>query len=371
MRLVQLGSEPADACASWQAHDDATARMLARFRGLYRMREFDYLQPARLQPGVARRLRRPYVVRVSYADWGQPDAPLVLCTGGVANCAMRFSFLAAELSHHFRVVCMDWLGRGRSGWLADDSEYAMPTYVEQVRQMLDHLAGHALDGGDRQLTRAARPILLGSSLGGSVAIEFAARHPQRVARLVLNDVGPSIPAARRRRRAQALARFYLFRTPDELLRRVGAAQKHDGPVDADIRRFIAHHQTRWSVEHGGRIYRHDPRALTAYRKEAQNSVDQWASWSQVQCPVLLMHGMESDALSRQTIARMRRAHPVLVAHIPGTGHTPVLSDRHQTGVIAQWLRDDLPTMANADFSVPHAAPRETWQWPATLAGGMP
>jgi pimeloyl-ACP methyl ester carboxylesterase len=58
-------------------------------------------------------------VSVAYADWGPADAPVVLCCGGVANVAMRFNYLAADLSDRFRVICMDWLGRGRSGWMAD------------------------------------------------------------------------------------------------------------------------------------------------------------------------------------------------------------------------------------------------------------
>lgn len=350
MRLVHGSGDGAhdDAYRLWHAHDEAVVRLADRFRGLVRQRSFDYVQPLRLQPQVPARLRRVYATPVAYADWGPADAPLVVCAGGVANTAMRFAFLAAELGRDHRVVCMDWLGRGRSGWLADVSEYAMPTYVEQLRQMLVHLGAGA-----------RRPaVLLGSSLGGSVAIEFAARFPARVARLVLNDVGPSIPRERRQRRAETLARFHVFRTPEELSRRVGAAHKNDGPVSEEIRQFIAWHQTRWSSENAARVYRHDPRALLAYREAARRSVDQWQAWRRVRCPVLLLHGMQSDALSARTIARMQRLHPITVAHIPDTGHTPVLSDRNQTRCIREWLHGD--GRAAPAFSIPHARPREAW-----------
>ena len=63
----------------------------------------------------------------------------MLCCGGVANVAMRFHYLASDLSDHFRVVCMDWLGRGRSGWLAAEDDYSLATYAEQLRQMIRHL----------------------------------------------------------------------------------------------------------------------------------------------------------------------------------------------------------------------------------------
>ncbi len=362
MRLVHASGDerrPDAAQRLWQAHDAAIAPLLGRFRGLYRQRSFDYVQPLRLQGGVPRRHRRPYAVPVAYTDWGPRDAPLLVCTGGVANTAMRFAFAAAELSRERRVICMDWLGRGRSGWLADASEYGLPTYVEQLRQLLDHLVADGAHGA---------PVdLLGSSLGGSASIAFAAMQPARVRRLVLNDVGPSMARARRRRRAETLARFHVFRTPEEMSRRVGAAQKNDGPVSEEIRQFIAWHQTRWSSENAARVYRHDPRAMLAYRDEAQHDLDQWAEWQQVRCPVLLLHGLQSDALSARTIARMRRGHAVTVAHIPDTGHTPVLCDRHQTRSIADWLRGD--GLAATEFSIPHALPREPWPAPRSADAG--
>jgi pimeloyl-ACP methyl ester carboxylesterase len=326
----------------WLAWDAAAERLGARFDSLYRHGRFDYRQPLRLQQGAPQRLRKPYTVPVAYTDWGPADAPLLLACGGVANTAMRFAFLAADLQREgFRVVCMDWLGRGRSGWLADDHEYVFETYLEQLRQMIHHLG--------------APPVaLLGSSMGGSLAIELAARHPALVSRLILNDVGPHIPRTRRQRRSHTLARWYVFRTPADIERKVGAAQKNDGPVGDDIRRFIAWHQTRWSAEEGGRVYRHDPRALLAYRDDARHGVNQWAAWEQVSCPVLLLHGLQSDALLPATVARMQQR-PITLAQIPDTGHTPVLSDRHQTLVIRDWLRGGLA--GPLALSIPHARAR--------------
>lgn len=325
----------------WDEHDLRAAELTAHFVPLHRMRFFDFLQTADRQAGAPARLVKPYTTPVAYTDWGPREAPIVVCVGGVANTAMRFAFLAAELCASHRVICMDWVGRGCSGWLADDLEYRLETYVSQLRQLVEHLGG--------------RPVAIaGSSMGGSVAMEFAARCPALVERLVLNDIGAHMPQERRVRRAETLARFYVFRNPDELLRKVGAAQKNDGIVSADVRLFIGHHQTRWSPENAGRIYRADPRAMLAYQREAQADVDQWEAWGEVRCPTLLLHGMESDALSTATIARMDRMHPMTVAHIPKTGHTPVLCDGHQTHCIGDWLRGNGET--RPAFSIPLAAP---------------
>ena len=329
----------------WDQYMAIASQVVGRFHGQFRLERFDYMHPVALQPGTPRRLRRPYPVSVAYADWGPADAPVVLCCGGVANVAMRFNYLAADLSDHFRVICMDWLGRGRSGWMADQGDYSLATYAEQLRQMVMHLGG--------------RPVaLLGSSMGGSAAIELIARHPELVERLILNDVGPHIPARRRLRRAETIARHYVFRSPSDLLRKVGASQKNDGPLGDDIRFNLTFHQTRWSEDEGGRIYRHDVRALQAYRQDAQRSLTQWGQWRKVHCPLLLVHGLLSDALLPATIARMQRGKAITLMHVPDTGHTPLLADRNQTAFIRDWLLGSL--RAAGSWSVLHAPPREPY-----------
>lgn len=348
--LVDIGWEPATRgprrpLATWRDYMAQASRIVGRFHGQFQLQRFDYQHPVRLQPGTPRRLRKPYAVSVAYTEWGPADAPVLVCVGGVANVAMRFSYLASDLCDRFRVICMDWLGRGRSGWLAAEGDYGLATYAEQLRQMILHLGG--------------RPVtVLGSSMGGSAAIALMAREPRLIERLILNDVGPHIPARRRRRRAETIARHYVFREPSELLRKVGASQKNDGPAGEDIRFNLSFHQTRWCDEEGGRIYRHDVRAMQAYRRDAQRSLLQWTEWRHVHCPVLLIHGMQSDALFEPTIRRMMRGKQVQLMRIPDTGHAPLLADRHHTGFIRQWLLgEDMP---EGEFSVLHAPPREAY-----------
>ena len=326
---------------SWDEYMALAKRILDRFDGKFDLRHFDYHHPVRLQK-CALRFRKPYPVKVAYTDWGEPASPIIVCVGGVANSAMRFNYLASDLESDFRVICMDWVGRGRSGWMADERDYSLATYVEQIRQLIDHLASGPV-------------ILLGSSLGGSAAIEFASRHPSMVTKLILNDIGPYIPHKRRARRSQTLARHYVFRDPADLLRKIGASQKNDGPISDDIRFNVTFHQTRWSDEESGRVYRHDVRALQAYKEDAKTSIDQWRHWKRVRCPVLTIHGMLSDALLEPTIKRMRDNRRVSFMHVPDTGHTPVLSDRNQNWFIRQWLTGD---MEAREWTVLHARLRD-------------
>jgi len=316
-------------------------RVIARFDHQFDLKHFDYIHPVRLQK-CHPRFRKPYPVKVAYTEWGDPVNPVMICLGGVANTAMRFNYLAADLEQRYRVVSMDWLGRGRSGWMADETDYTLSTYVEQVRQLIDHLGGGPV-------------MLLGSSMGGSVGIEIAARYPKMVSKLILNDIGPYIPVGRRRRRSQTLARHYVFRDPADLLRKIGASQKNDGPISDDIRFNVTFHQTKWSDEEGGRVYRHDVRALQAYKKDAAHSLDQWKLWKKIRCPVFLIHGMLSDALLEPTIKRMQENEKVTVMHVPDTGHTPVLSDRNQNWFIREWLAN---AVDSREWTVLHARLRD-------------
>jgi len=135
-----------------------------------------------------------------------------------------------------------------------------------------------------------------------------------------------------------------------------ASQKNDGPASDDIRFNLTFHQTRWSDEEGGRIYRHDVRALQAYRVGARKSLEQWVLWRSIDCPMLLIHGLQSDALLAPTIERMSRGKRITLMHLPDTGHAPLLADRNQIGFIREWLQGLHPH--DAEWSVLHAPARE-------------
>jgi pimeloyl-ACP methyl ester carboxylesterase len=330
---------------SWDSYMAMASRIVGRFHNEFQLRHFDYMHPVRLQRETPRRFRKVYPVKVAYTEWGPQDAPVVICCGGVTNTAMRFNYLAAELAHSSRVICMDWVGRGLSGWMADENDYSLATCTEQLLQMIKHVG-------------AAPVTLIGSSLGGSAAIALAARHPKLVSAVILNDIGPHMPKSRRKRRSQTLARHYVFRHPSDLLRRIGASQKNDGPISDDIRFNLTFHQTRWCNVEGARVYRHDPRAMQAYRRDAQEALNQWKEWERLRCPTLLIHGLCSDALVQSTIDRMARTKSIKVMHVPDTGHTPVLADRNQIWFIEQWLRDSLELAS--EWTVLHAAKREMY-----------
>jgi len=316
---------------TWEEYELIIQRTIAPNEGRFDLCYFNYIHPVSLQGHWPERQRKATPVRLSYTSWGDPDAPTVVMIGGIANTARRWDFLAAALSqdHGFHAVCLDWAGRGMSAWMPWEGDYTQDCHVEQVRQFIEHL-----DCG--------QVSIIGSSLGGSTATALVARHPGLVKRLVLNDIGPFMPAERRRRRAEAVARHHVFDRPAALFRRTGASAKNEGPVTEDELIHNTYFQTMWSDSHNGRVYRHDIRALQAYAKSAQDSLNQWDDWARLDIPVLVIHGMVSDALLPETVAEMIRKEGVTLMEVPDTGHTPALSDRNQIHFVCDWLANGTP-----------------------------
>ncbi len=105
-------------------------------------------------------------------EWGEPDAPSVVCLHGVTAHGERFIQLAEERwARHFRVIAPDLRGHGRSGW---DPPFDFATHVEDLVETIDGLG-------------LERPDWVGHSFGGRLILELAARRPDRIRRAVLLD----------------------------------------------------------------------------------------------------------------------------------------------------------------------------------------
>ena len=101
-------------------------------------------------------------------EWGEPDAPVVVCLHGVTGTGALFAGLAGWLTQ-FRVLAPDLRGHGRSTW---EPPWRIDTHLEDLLETFDDI----------------QPVAwVGHSFGGRLTIELAARHPELVRRAVLLD----------------------------------------------------------------------------------------------------------------------------------------------------------------------------------------
>ena len=115
-----------------------------------------------------------------YVEWGAADAPAIVALHGLRSFAYTWEPVALPLADRFRIIALDQRGRGQSDWDPQRRYYA-EHYVRDLEALVDHLD-------------LARFVLIGHSMGGSNAFVYAGAHPERLAGLVIEDMGPGASA---------------------------------------------------------------------------------------------------------------------------------------------------------------------------------
>ena len=116
-------------------------------------------------------------MRLHVHDWGPAGAPPVLCLHGVTSWGGRFRRLAQERLGAYHVFAPDLRGHGVSDW---EPPWNLGTHTDDLVDTLDALHLEHVD-------------VVGHSFGGRLALELAARKPERVGRLVLLDPAVWVP----------------------------------------------------------------------------------------------------------------------------------------------------------------------------------
>jgi pimeloyl-ACP methyl ester carboxylesterase len=245
----------------------------------------------------------------------RPGAPAVLCLPGLTRNCRDFAALAAALSQTHRVLTPDLRGRGRSDYDPQWRNYQPLTYVADVAQLLVAM-------------QAPRVALVGTSLGGLIAMTMAVMQPQALAAVVLNDIGPEVDPA-------GLARIagYVGKLPPVVTWEDAAAQARliNGyalPDFTDVQWQQFARCTYRDDGHGRPVLDMDPQIGAAMREPAGPAPDLWPLFAALgPVPTLAIRGGHSDILSAATLGRMRATKPDLrVLEVPGRGHAPTLDE---------------------------------------------
>lgn len=107
-------------------------------------------------------------------DSSPPDAPVVLLVHGIAGNAAQWDAIIPALAERYRVLAPDLLGHGQSA--KPRTDYSLGAYAVGLRDLLLAL----------ELEHAT---VVGHSLGGGVAMQFAYAYPTMCERLVLVSSG--------------------------------------------------------------------------------------------------------------------------------------------------------------------------------------
>lgn len=254
---------------------------------------------------------------------GSPGSPVVMMIHGLAGQAHTFDGIATKLASNYHVYCLDVRGRGESSW-GPPNEYGFDTYVADLEAIRDGLGLHRLN-------------LVGTSMGGIISMHYAARFPQHVDRVVLNDIGPEIDP-------QGLQRIlsYVTNAPEmfaDMKAVVRYYKEHYAPMvehlpDDQIAEF-ARYNVRKS-DTGVYVWKMDP----AVRSGAapQPAMDPWDAWKAITAPALILRGGNSDVLTAAIAQKMLEAKPgTQLVEVPGVGHAPILTEPAAVKALEEFL----------------------------------
>jgi pimeloyl-ACP methyl ester carboxylesterase len=250
-------------------------------------------------------------LRVHYLDWGNPGAPPVVCVHGYTSSAQAFNALARRLHDRYHFVAMDVRGHGESAW--------SPAGAYQYRDQVGDLAAVVDKLGLSRFT------LIGTSMGGIIAMAYAGAHPDRLTHLVINDIGPDVEAGSQRITQMVGSRPDEFGTLDDAM----AYRRQMSPIVAgralDDQRELALGVLRQRPD-GRWIWKMDPAYIEQRVKIGPPERPAlWPALQRVTCPTLVVWGSDSDVLSEAQARRMvdTLADGELVT-VPGVGHAPTL-----------------------------------------------
>jgi esterase len=253
-----------------------------------------------------------------YVDYGGEGEVVVALHGYVQN-AHAFDGLAQALVPHVRLLAMDMRGRGDSFW-GPRNTYRMNYYLQDMRQFFETL----------NLLKFA---LIGTSMGGTLALLYAMAHPFEVTRLVLNDIVFDNNRAGVVRTSQRYGRAPAkFATMRDALAWFQDERDNLGALGEEQRSaWVSHFLI--PIATGGFRFKCDPELLNlaqAIRPDlgpAQQSYRRMVGEQagRLRMPVLILRGGKSDVVLPAGARQMANMVPCgRWSEVPNVGHCPTL-----------------------------------------------
>ena len=228
-------------------------------------------------------------LNLHYLDWGDPGHPPLVLLHGLRGHAHSWDAVSAALCSDYHVLALDQRGRGDSDW-ATDGDYTGAAYVSDLVGFCDGLGLESF-------------TLIGHSMGGRNSMSFAGRHPQRLQKLVIVDIGPTVDPAGGQRITREMQQV-----PEEFDSFEAVVEYMEGQnrfaSDRVLRRRLQH-ATR--VQPNGKIgWRYDLATIRDQRVNgtAPPAEDLWPLLPNITCPTLVVRGKESDLLARDAAQKM-------------------------------------------------------------------
>jgi len=263
-------------------------------------------------------------------SYGPEDSRLtVLCLHGLTRNHQDFEPMIAALPGHYRFIAVDVRGRGKSAHDPQPDNYDPRIYAKDMGGLLDKLG----------LSRVA---LIGTSMGGLISILMIRTMKERVAGIVLNDVGPVVEKdgiARIASYAGKVRPVTGWESAADAVKTIQGAAFPDMPEE----RWMDFARRTYKQLPGGEVVLdYDPNIARSLGKVKPGALTNFFLWrvfgATKKAPLLVVRGEMSDILSARTAELMVKRHPdARLATVPRVGHAPILDEPQAVSAITDFL----------------------------------
>lgn len=244
-------------------------------------------------------------LKLHYLDWGTAEKTPMLLLHGLRGHAHSWDDFSAAMCQDYHVLALDQRGRGESDW-ATDGDYSTDAFVADLTGFCEVLNLESF-------------ILVGHSMGGRNSMAFAARHANKLQKLVVVDIGPLIdPRGGKRITNEIIAvpeEFDSFESVVEYM-----SKQNRFLSDRVLRRRLQY--ATKTIPNGKVGWRYDI-AVREHRRQgtAGPALDLFPMLKNITCPTLIVRGMETDMLSPELVNQMLQELPnAQTVDIPEAAH---------------------------------------------------
>ncbi|HEY0802522.1 MAG TPA: alpha/beta hydrolase [Steroidobacteraceae bacterium] len=255
-----------------------------------------------------------------------PRAATVLCLHGLTRNSRDFEDLAPHLQSRYRVVVPDLRGRGFSARDPNPQNYQPAIYVQDILALIDSV-------GAPQVT------VIGTSLGGLLAMMLGVGHRARITGIVLNDIGPEADPVGIERIKGYAGRLPPPKDWSDAIAQTKIMFGEAWPNLADERWSAIVRRGYREAAAGVLRVDADPMIGEMMRASPPATASLWPFWNALRgIPMLAIRGELSDILSGATFARMKAEIPDLEQlEVAQRGHAPLLDEPECLAALDEFL----------------------------------
>ena len=241
--------------------------------------------------------------KVHYVDWGNPGKRPFIMLHGINRTGHSFDKVAPLLQPDYHVIAMTLRGHGDSDW-SPKHEYLAEHHASDLHALIEQL-------------NLRDVVLNGNSMGGRVVQVYAGQHPERVWKIIVDDVGPERPQSVTNTLTSRIGQETEgWASEEELLKSIRGNRTRTPEQEQDLLDRVKYESKK--LPNGRVVWKYDPN-ITA----GLGPVELWPYIKAYKAKALYIVGANSNLVPKETQVQLKATLPIIeVLTIPNAGHTP-------------------------------------------------